>query len=84
MEILDFLRYKVENDKLTLSETEFIAKTIESNLNLYGSIDDLAKFYKKPKTNIRVVICRNVLAKPLRLVLYPFKAFRKARPKKWE
>ena len=28
LEILDYLRYKVENDRLTLSETESIARTI--------------------------------------------------------
>lgn len=84
LDILDFLRYKVENDKLTLSETESIAKTIESQLDLYGSISDFSRYYGKPKENVRVVISRGVIAKPVRILLYPFKAFRKAKPRGWK
>lgn len=84
LEILDFLRFKIENDKLTMEEMESISRTVESGLNLTGTIDDFARFYGKPKENVKVVINRKVLAKPSRHVLYPFRSFMKARPKGWK
>lgn len=83
LEILDFLRYKVENDKLTLGEAESIARTIESNLELSGTIDDLSAFYGQSRTNVSSVINRRMARKPTRRVFYSFMAFRKIIPNKW-
>lgn len=83
LEFLDFLRFKVENDKLTMEETESIAKVIENNMTLTGTADDFSKFYGQSKENVRVVINRKVLDKPKRCVTYHFNAFRKAVPKSW-
>ena len=83
LEILDFLRYKVENDKLTLSEAESIARAIESNLELSGTVDDLSKFYVQPRTNVSSTINRRMIKKPIRRVLYSFNEFRKIIPERW-
>lgn len=84
LEILDYLQYKIENDVLTLEEADSISHLLEEGLPLTGTIDDIAKFYGKPKENVRVVMSRKVLAKPRRCVLHSFNAFRKAVPDKWK
>lgn len=84
LDFLDFIRFKVENDTLTLEETESLSHMFENNLILTGTIDDIAKFYGKPKENVRVVMSRKVLSKPRRCVLHSFNAFRKAVPDKWK
>ena len=83
LEFLDFIRYKIENDSLTLEEADSIAKTLESGLNLTGTADDFARFYGKSKTNVTTVIDRKMLPKPRRLVIHSFNAFRKVIPKGW-
>lgn len=83
IEFLDYLKYKVESDSLTMEDTEAIARTFEDNLDLTGTADDFARFYGKSKTNITTVIDRNFLPKPRRLVAYRFKDFRRVKPKGW-
>ena len=83
LEILDYLRYKVENDRLTLSETESIARTIESGLDLQGTVEDFSRFYGHPRTNISSVINRRMIEKPVRRVSYSFGSFRKIVPDRW-
>ena len=84
LDFLDFIRFKVENDTLTLEETESLSHMFENNLVLTGTLDDIARFYGKPKENVKVVISRKVLSKPRRCVLHSFNAFRKAVPDKWK
>ena len=83
LEFLDFIRYKIENDSLTLEEADSIARTLESGLDLTGTADDFARFYGKTKTNITTVIDRKMLPKPRRLVIHSFNAFRKVVPSSW-
>ena len=83
LEFLDFLRFKVENDRLTMEDTEAIARTLESSLDLTGTADDFARFYGKTKTNVTTVIDRKMLSKPERRVSYRFREFQRARPEGW-
>lgn len=83
LEFLDFLRFKVEHDLLTMEETESLARSFEEGLNLVGTSDDLARFYGKPKTNVTSVIDRRMSGRPVRRVLYSFNAFRRVVPEKW-
>ena len=78
LEFLDYLRYKVENDRLSMHDTESIAKTLEAHLDLVGTADDFARFYGKTKTNVTTVIDRKFLPKPTRIVAYKFNDFRRA------
>ncbi len=34
LEFLDYLRYKIENDRMTMEDMESLARTMESNLDL--------------------------------------------------
>ena len=83
LDFIDFLRYKVENDKISVGEIEEIAKMLNGSLHLYGTAEDFAEFYGKSKDNVRVVINRRMLSKPIRKVLYPFNTFRKVIPNTW-
>lgn len=83
-EFLSFLKYKVDNDLLTMEEVESLAHTIEEGLTVRGTTDDLANFYGQPKTNISSLISRKMVKKPVRRVYYSFKAFRKIVPEKWK
>lgn len=83
LEFLDFLKYKIENDLLTMEEVESISKTIESSLVVRGTIDDLARFFGKSNGNIRSLICRRMIDKPVRRVYYSFNSFRKIVPNTW-
>lgn len=84
LEALDVLRFKLENNKLTLSEWEALARIIGEQLPLLGSLDDLAAYYDKPKENVKVVISRKLNAKPIRRILYPFLSFIKVVPERWK
>ena len=82
-DFLGFLKYKVDNDKLTLDEEQAIVKLIEENLPLSGTSDDFADYYGQSPVNIRCVIHRKMIEKPVRKVLYPFLSFSKKIPSKW-
>lgn len=83
LEFLDFLRFKVENDSLTMEEVESIAKTFEESVNLTGTADDFARFYGKSKTNVTTVIDRKMMSRPRRLVVHSFNEFRRNKPASW-
>ena len=83
-EFLSFLLYKIDNDLLTMEEMDSLSKTVETNLRLIGTVDDFAKFYDQPRTNISSVIHRKLLDKPKRRVFYSFNSFRRIIPNKWK
>lgn len=83
LEFIDFIRYKIVSDSLTLEEADSIAKTLENSLNLTGTAEDFSKFYGKTKTNVTTVIDRKMLSKPRRLVMHSFNEFRKSIPPSW-
>ena len=83
-EFLSFLKFKVDNDLLTMSEVESLAEELENNLPLIGTADDFARYYGKSRTNVSSVINRGMIEKPTRRVFYRFSSFRKIKPKSWE
>lgn len=82
-EILGYIKYKVDNDLCTPEEIESVSKMAQANLELYGTIEDLSKFYGVSEGNIRSTINRKLLDKPKRRVYYRFLSFMKVAPKKW-
>ena len=83
-EFLSFLKYKVDNDLLTMEEVESMARAMEENMTVLGTAEDFARFYGQPRTNISSTIHRSMLEKPIRRVFYSFNAFRKIAPRKWK
>jgi len=84
IEILDFYKYKLENDLCTMEEIRSAEKALEENMEIHGTIGDFADFYGKSKDAVNGVIKRNLIAKPKRnIVLYPFHKFRRIIPGSW-
>ena len=82
-DFLGFLRYKVDNDKLTLEEEQAFVKLIEDNLPISGTSDDFAKYYRQSPVNVRSVINRKMMDKPRRMVMFSFLKFSRIIPEKW-
>ena len=82
-EIIGFIKYKVDNDLCTPEEIEAVSKLAMENLKLYGTIEDLAKFYDVPESKVRNTINRKMIEKPKRRVYYRFLSFMKIVPAKW-
>lgn len=82
-DILAYYKHKVDNNLCTMEEMNDALKALESNMEVHGTISDFAKFYDVSESNVRATICRKLLAKPKRKVLYPFGAFAKIVPDKW-
>lgn len=68
IEFLDFLKYKVENDLLSMDDIDSIARAIKQDLKIVATIDDLAAFYGQPNGNVRSLINRRMIQKPQRRV----------------
>ena len=82
-EILDYYKYKVENNLCTMEEMNGALHALEENMEINGTIDDFAKFYDVTPGNVRATISRKLIAKPKRKVLYPFHKFAKIIPDNW-
>lgn len=83
-EILEYYVYKLKTDACTMDEINAVTKALEQNMTVRGTIRNFAEFYGKPESQVRVNIFRKVMAKPVRVVLYPFHAFHKAVSNKWK
>lgn len=82
-EILGFYKYKVDNNLCTMEEMNGAIKALENNMEAHGTISDFAKFYGVSESNVRAVIARKLLAKPKRVLLYPFHKFIQIIPESW-
>ena len=82
-EILGYYKYKVDNNLCTMAEMESAKKALTENMEIYGTIDDFAKFYGTTPGNVRATISRKLIAKPIRRVFYPFHKFLRIVPPKW-
>ena len=83
-EILGYIKYKVDNNLCTAEEIESVSRMAMENLELYGTIEDLSKFYGVTEHNVRSTINRKLIDKPKRRVYYRFLSFMKVVPNKWK
>lgn len=84
IEILEYYIYRLKNNACTMDEINSATKVLEENMQIHGTITDFANFYGRSESNIRATIARRLLAKPKRLLLYPFHAFNKIIPDSWK
>lgn len=82
-EILGYVKYKLDNDLCTPEEIESVSRMVQENLELHGTIEDIARFYGVPESKVRNTINRKMVEKPKRRVYYRFLSFMKIAPKKW-
>lgn len=81
-ELLQFLQYKVRNKRLSVSDAEAIRRIFDG-VEISGTADDFAQYFKQNPVNVRSVICRKYIGKPRRAVLYSFKQFLRLIPPSW-
>ena len=82
-EILRFYLYKLDNDLCTMEEIESATRALEEDMDIHGTIQDFAEFYRVPEGSVRATINRKVFSKPKRRVYYRFLDFMKSVPDKW-
>ena len=82
-EILGYIKYKLDNDLCTQEEIESVSRMVQENLELHGTIEDIARFYDVPESKVRNTINRKMVEKPKRRVYYRFLSFMKIVPEKW-
>ncbi|MBO7510248.1 MAG: hypothetical protein J6T35_03610 [Bacteroidales bacterium] len=83
IETLDYYKKRVSEDACTMEEINSVAKTLEENMQIHGTISDFANFYNVSESNVRATISRKLIAKPKRKLLYPFHKFAKIIPENW-
>lgn len=83
IEILDFYRYKIDNDKCTSEDMRAAFNLLHDNAVSEATIKDIADFYGQSENNVRNVVSRKPVSKPKRAVLYNFIDVSKIIPKSW-
>lgn len=86
LNILDYLRYQVENDKCTSEELKSILEMVSESMEISATIKDMAEFYGQSESNVSNVISRRPIPKsqkPKRRVYYNLAFFSKLIPKSW-
>ena len=87
LNILDYLRYQVENDKCTSEELKSILEMVSESMEISATIKDMAEFYGQSESNVSNVISRRPIPKsqkPKRRVYYNLAFFSKLIPKSWK
>ena len=71
LNILDYLRYQVENDKCTSDELKSILEMVSESMEISATIKDMAEFYGQSESNVSNVIsaaaAETAEAAPLRI-----------------
>ena len=86
LNILDYLRYQVENDKCTSEELKSILEMVSESMEISATIKDMAEFYGQSESNVSNVISRRPIPKsqkPKRRVYYNLAFLSKLIPKSW-
>lgn len=87
LNILDFLRYKVDNDQCTAEELRKFSDIATKELNTSATIDELSDFYGQSRSNVSNVISRRPIPKdkkPKRRIYYNFAWFSSIIPDSWK
>jgi len=82
-EFLDFLKFKLEHNTLTLGEKQGLFKALTTNVELMGTAEDIADFYHKSPQDVRTVVNRRMITPPQRKVHYSMTEFQRIVPPKW-
>lgn len=86
LNILDYLRYQVANDKCTPDELRRYSEIATKELNISATIDELSEFYGQSRSNVSNIISRRPIPKenkPKRRIYYNFAWFNSIIPESW-
>ena len=82
-DMFGILEYKVRNGEMSYDDMTAILSILEANGGVKATASDLAGFYRQSEDNIRHVLHRNFMPKPVRKVYYDMLSFAKNVPLKW-
>lgn len=83
LDILDYLKLQVAEDRCTPEELRSMYDTITDNIAIDATIADIARHYGQSESNVRNVAARSYVGKPKRRVFYNFLKFAKCAPTTW-
>lgn len=86
LEILDFLRYKVDTDQCTAEEIRKFSDIAVEQLDTLATTKEIADFYGQSVKNVHHILERRPIPKdkkPTRRVYFSFNLFAKFKPKSW-
>lgn len=86
LEIIDFLKYKVETDQCTAEEIRKFADVAINELDTQATIQEIAEFYGQTPKNVHNVLDRRPIPKdkrPKRKIYFSFNLFSNWKPKSW-
>lgn len=86
LDIIDYIRGEVVNDKCTPEQLQKIADFGKNELHVQGTIEEIADFYGQSRNNVSNVLSRRPIPRnkrPQRRVLYDFGWFATLVPKSW-
>ena len=82
-DMFGMLEYKIRNGEMSYDDINIILSILEVNGGVKATASDLAGFYHQSEDNIRHVLHRNYMPKPVRKVYYDMLSFAKNVPPKW-
>ena len=83
-ELLDFAATRARSGQMTLGEVNSLRDAMLENSDVMASVQELAEHYGQSEHNVRCVINRKMISKPVRKVYYSFNKFSKIVPKSWK
>lgn len=86
LELLDFLKYQVKNDKCTNEQLRNIYEVANEKIQVSATVDDISQFYGQSRSNVSNVLSRRAIPdkyKPKRRIYYNFTFFQRLVPPSW-
>lgn len=83
LEILDFFKYKLENDKCTSEDMAEAFNIISSGVVCEATVKDIADFYGQSESNVRNVVFRKSTPRSRRVTMYNFIHLSRFVPDRW-
>lgn len=83
IEILEYFKYKLENDKCTDEEMRQAFKMLREGTVCETTIKDIADYYGQSESNVRNIVSRNAVPKK-RVLIYDFSRIVRLIPKRWQ
>ena len=82
-DMFGMLEYKVRQGAMSFDDVSAIMSIIEANGGIKATVSDLAGFYHQSEDNVRHVLHRSYMPKPVRRVYHDMLSFARNVPPKW-
>ena len=83
-DMFGIMEYKARSGAMSADDMRSILTSLEAGGGIRATVSDLAAFYNRSEADVRNVIHRNLMPKPIRRVTYDFGAFRRVVPASWK